>query len=85
LHRRDEFRAAPDSVNRMRKLVEDGAISLHIGQVTGLRGNAGTLSAVECKGAEGAFEIACDTLLPFFGLTMKLGRWPSGGWSCTRT
>jgi thioredoxin reductase (NADPH) len=73
LHRRDEFRAAPDSVKRMRKLVEDGAISLHIGQVTGLRGEAGTLSAVECKGAEGTFEIACDTLLPFFGLTMKLG------------
>jgi thioredoxin reductase (NADPH) len=77
LHRRDEFRAAPDSVKRMRKLVEDGAISLHIGQVTGLRGEDGTLSAVECKGAakdsDGAFEIACDTLLPFFGLTMKLG------------
>ena len=73
LHRRDEFRAAPDSVKRMRQLVEDGAISLHIGQVTGLRGESGTLSAVECKGAEGAFEIACDTLLPFFGLTMKLG------------
>lgn len=73
LHRRDEFRAAPDSVKRMRKLVEDGAMSLHIGQVTGLRGEAGTLSAVECKGADGPFEITCDTLLPFFGLTMKLG------------
>jgi thioredoxin reductase (NADPH) len=78
LHRRDEFRAAPDSVKRMRKLVEDGAMSLHIGQVTGLRGDGGRLSAVECKGADGAFEIACDTLLPFFGLTMKLG--PVADW-----
>jgi thioredoxin reductase (NADPH) len=78
LHRRDEFRAAPDSVKRMRQLVEDSAMSLHIGQVTGLRGDDGRLSAVECKGADGAFEIACDTLLPFFGLTMKLG--PVADW-----
>jgi thioredoxin reductase (NADPH) len=78
LHRRDEFRAAPDSVKRMRQLVEDGAMSLHIGQVTGLRGDGGRLSAAECKGADGAFEIACDTLLPFFGLTMKLG--PVADW-----
>jgi thioredoxin reductase (NADPH) len=78
LHRRDEFRAAPDSVNRMRKLVEDGAMTLHIGQVTGLKGDAGRLSAVECSGAQGSFDIACNTLLPFFGLTMKLG--PVADW-----
>jgi thioredoxin reductase (NADPH) len=78
LHRRDEFRAAPDSVNRMRKLVAEGAISLHIGQVTGLKGEGDQLSAAVCKGPEGVFEIACDTMLPFFGLTMKLG--PVADW-----
>jgi thioredoxin reductase (NADPH) len=73
LHRRDEFRAAPDSVNRMRKLVADGAMKLHIGQVTGLKGANGMLEAAVVKGAEGTFDVPCDAMLPFFGLTMKLG------------
>ena len=33
LHRRDEFRAAPDSVNKMRALVGDGKMDLVLGQV----------------------------------------------------
>ncbi len=78
LHRRDDFRAAPDSVKRMRKLVADGAMTLHIGQVTGLKGDSGKLAAVQCRGQDDTFEIACDTLLPFFGLTMKLG--PVADW-----
>ena len=74
LHRRDEFRAAPDSVNKMRELVSSGKMELKIGQVTGLKGTAGFLSGATIKGSDGgAFEISCDTLLPFFGLTMKLG------------
>ena len=73
LHRRDDFRAAPDSVNKMRKLVADGKMALKIGQVTGLKGEGGVLSAAMVKGAEGAFEIATNAMLPFFGLTMKLG------------
>jgi thioredoxin reductase (NADPH) len=78
LHRRDEFRAAPDSVKKMRKLVEDGAMSLHIGQVTGLKGENGILSARRARAMTASFEIACDTMLPFFGLTMKLG--PVADW-----
>src|SRR5689334_8928258 len=35
LHRRDDFRAAPHSVEQMRKLVADGKMDLRIGQVTG--------------------------------------------------
>ena len=78
LHRRDDFRAAPDSVNRMRALVADGKMRLRLGQVTGLEGEAGELARVKVKGPEGDFAIEADTLLPFFGLTMKLGpvaRW----------
>jgi thioredoxin reductase (NADPH) len=74
VHRRDEFRAAPDSVHKMRALVEQGAMDLRFGQISALHGEAGQLSAVTLKGNDGAEEvIACDALLPFFGLTMKLG------------
>src|SRR5271168_1333622 len=38
MHRRDQFRAAPDSVNKMRALVEAGKIDLVLGQVTALEG-----------------------------------------------
>src|SRR5206468_3653724 len=37
LHRRDAFRAAPDSVNKMRALVNEGKIDLLLGQVTALQ------------------------------------------------
>jgi thioredoxin reductase (NADPH) len=74
LHRRDEFRAAPHSVEQMRALVADGKVALKFGQVTGLKGEAPRLSAATVKGNDGAiFDIACNTMLPFFGLTMKLG------------
>ena len=38
LHRRAEFRAAPDSVNKMMALVNEGKIDFVLGQVTGLEG-----------------------------------------------
>ena len=73
VHRRDDFRAAPDSVNKMRALVDRGAMTLHIAQLKALKGAGGVLEAVTVKGAEGDYDIPCDTLLAFFGLTMKLG------------
>ncbi len=78
LHRRDDFRAAPDSVNKMRELVAAGQMNLHIGQVTNLHGDNGALSGVTVKGKEGEFDVPCNTMLPFFGLTMKLG--PVADW-----
>ena len=36
VHRRDDFRAAPDSVEKMRHLAADGRVELLIGQITGL-------------------------------------------------
>ena len=38
VHRRDEFRAAPDSVNKMQALVAEGKMRFVIGQVSGLEG-----------------------------------------------
>ncbi len=74
LHRRDVFRAAPHSVNAMRSLVDDGAMDLLIGQVTSLKGEDGVLQAALVKQDDGStVEVACDVLMPFFGLTMKVG------------
>jgi thioredoxin reductase (NADPH) len=79
LHRRSEFRAAPDSVNKMMKLVGEGKVDLVLGQVTSLEGADGQVSKAIVKTNEGSnFEIACDAILPFFGLTMKLG--PVANW-----
>jgi thioredoxin reductase (NADPH) len=79
LHRRDDFRAAPHSVEQMRALVRDGKMDLKIGQVTSLEGEGGQLTGAVMKGSDNAVsKIECDTLLPFFGLTMKLG--PVANW-----
>jgi thioredoxin reductase (NADPH) len=79
LHRRSEFRAAPDSVNKMMALVGEGKIDFVLGQVTALEGQDGRLSAANVKRNDGStFHIACDAMLPFFGLTMKLG--PVANW-----
>ncbi len=79
IHRRDEFRAAPDSVNKMRELVAAGKMQLKIGQVTGLKGEGGLLSSATVKAADGSVsDVVCNALLPFFGLTMKLG--PVANW-----
>src|SRR5271165_1083458 len=49
LHRRDQFRAAPDSVNKMRALVAAGKMDLALGQVTLLEGEGGVLRAAHAK------------------------------------
>jgi thioredoxin reductase (NADPH) len=78
IHHRDGFRAAPDSVNKMEKLVADGKVAKHIAKLKALKGEGGKLEAVIASSKEaGDFEIPCDTLLAFYGLTMKLG--PVGG------
>ena len=79
LHRRDQFRAAPDSVNKMMALVGEGKIDLVLGQVSALEGEGGRIAKAVVKRNDGSdFHIACDALLPFFGLTMKLG--PVANW-----
>src|SRR6478735_1645622 len=79
LHRRQEFRAAPDSVNKMMAMVGEGKIDFVVGQVTALEGADGRVSKAIVKTSDGSdFHIACDAILPFFGLTMKLG--PVANW-----
>lgn len=74
IHRRDEFKAAPDSVRKMRELAAAGKIRLEIAQLAGLEGQDGRLSSVICETKEkGRYKLPCDALLAFYGLTMKLG------------
>ncbi|HBK91054.1 MAG TPA: ferredoxin--NADP(+) reductase [Parvularcula sp.] len=69
LHRRNEFRAAPESVERMRALVAAGRVDLKIAEIRGLEGADGLIAGV--ASSDGV--IPCDRLLAFYGLTMKLG------------
>lgn len=78
MHRRDEFRAAPHSVERMRALAAEGQIRLIIGQVTALSGSDGMLEMVTVKSQDGEEQLQINAMLPFFGLTMKLG--PLADW-----
>lgn len=69
IHRRDDWRAAPDSVRKMKELVAAEKMDLVIGNITELRGDAPQIdSIVTDKGV-----IPCDRFLAFYGLTMKLG------------
>ncbi len=78
VHRRPEFRAAPDNVNKMFAMQEKKQLDFQIGQVTGLKGEGGQVKSATIKGPEGDIEIDCTRVLPFFGLTMKLG--PIADW-----
>ncbi len=79
MHRRDAFRAAPDSVNKMRALADAGQVKLVFGQVTGLEGTDGHMThAVIVDNDDKEHRLPATRMLPFFGLTMKLG--PIADW-----
>jgi thioredoxin reductase (NADPH) len=78
VHRRDEFKAAPASVNKMRELVVEGKINFETGQIARIEGEGGQLNHVHIATKAGDLGIPATRLLPFFGLTMKLG--PVGEW-----
>jgi len=74
VHHRDGFRAAQHSVNQMRELAAHGKINFEVASVKALHGNGGQLHAVTLANSEKKeWEHACDTFVPFFGLTIKLG------------
>ncbi|HXJ00411.1 MAG TPA: NAD(P)/FAD-dependent oxidoreductase [Micropepsaceae bacterium] len=74
VHHRDGFRAAQHSVNRMRELVQEKKIQFHVASVKALHGADGHLEAVTLAGADKKeWRQEANALLPFFGLTIKLG------------
>ncbi len=79
VHRRTEFRGAPDSVEKMENFAEEGKIELLTNaQVTGLGGN-GKLDQVEITFADNSRQtISTEAFLPLFGLSPKLG--PIANW-----
>ncbi len=80
VHRREKFRAAPESEAQLKALAKAGKIELVVPyQLQGLEGTAGNLKAVTVATLDGdAKRIAADVLLPFFGLSMELG--PIADW-----
>ncbi len=74
VHHRDGFRAAPDSVNKMRALVADGKMEFHVANIKSLHGTGDKLEGLTLNNKErGDYRLDAEMLLPFFGLTMKLG------------
>jgi thioredoxin reductase (NADPH) len=75
VHRSESFRGAPDSVNKVMKLAQDGKIKLLLN--TNLQSLIGTdkLESVTLKHAKSSEEqtIHTDHLIPLFGLSPKLG------------
>lgn len=80
VHRRDKFRAAPDSVEKLNKIAASGKIDMVIPyQLHGLEGSDGKISSVTVQDLEGKEKkLDADVLLPFFGLTPQLG--PIADW-----
>jgi thioredoxin reductase (NADPH) len=73
VHRRAEFRAAPDSVAKMLELAREGEIDFLLGEVAAVHGAGGKLERVSVRTAQGEHDLSCDAFLAFYGLTMKLG------------
>jgi thioredoxin reductase (NADPH) len=79
LHRREDFRAAPASVAKMKALCEQYELQLIIGQATGFESRDGKLTDLKVTGADGVTRrVPLDMLLVFFGLSPKLG--PIADW-----
>lgn len=83
VHRRDRFRAAPDSLAKLHKLVQNGKIALvtpfQLQRIEGESGRLTTVHVVSLEGQERA--LTADNLLCFFGLSASLG--PLESWGLT--
>ncbi len=75
IHRRDKFRAAPESVRQMEELAKAGKLELVVPyQMDALGGDGEQLSALYVSSLEGLQKtLPIDTLLLFYGLSMSLG------------
>ncbi len=74
VHRRDEFRGAPASVQKIKELSDNKTIDLITKySIKDVKGN-GSLESVEIKSESGESKvIKADYVLGFFGLIMQLG------------
>ena len=80
VHRRDKFRAAPDSLEKLKDLQDKGRLEIVTPmQLHALQGKNGVLEAVDVfdKG-KNIRSLKADVLLPFYGLATSLG--PIADW-----
>jgi thioredoxin reductase (NADPH) len=74
IHRRNEFRGAPHTLSEIKKLENDGKISIKTPcQLESIEGNKNIESITIKYDDEKIEKIKTDTILSFFGLIMKLG------------
>ncbi|MAZ26610.1 MAG: ferredoxin--NADP(+) reductase [Cytophagaceae bacterium] len=78
IHRRNEFRGALDSVEKVKELKDLGKINLITpAEVIGV-GGKGTLELLTIQQGEETLDIKTDAFIPLFGLSPKLG--PIANW-----
>ncbi|MEJ6664316.1 MAG: NAD(P)/FAD-dependent oxidoreductase [Flavobacteriaceae bacterium] len=78
VHRRNEFRGALDSVEKVQQLKDQGRIRLITpGEVIGV-GGTDDLESLVIKTDDGQITYSCDAFIPLFGLAPKLG--PMANW-----
>ena len=74
VHRRNEFKAAPASVAKMRALADAGQVRYIEGLADSLRMDGGELRGINVKGSDGTVHaVDADHVFAFFGLHPKLG------------
>jgi thioredoxin reductase (NADPH) len=79
IHRRDEFKATPKSIARMRELCVSNQMQLLIGQVTAFEAQDDRLTEITFTNIDGETkQLPLDDILVFFGLSPKLG--PIADW-----
>ena len=79
IHRRNEFRGALDSVEKVQELKNLGKIRLITpAEVTGIIGNQKLEAVAITKDGETPFQLETDHFIPLFGLSPKLG--PIANW-----
>ena len=80
VHRRDKFRATPESVRQMEDLAKSGKIEMVVPyQLDSLDGAGGVLKSLRVAALDGEKrDLPVDSLLAFFGLSMHLG--PIADW-----
>ncbi|WP_299156033.1 NAD(P)/FAD-dependent oxidoreductase [uncultured Tenacibaculum sp.] len=79
IHRRNEFRGALDSVDKVQELKDAGKINLITpAEVKGIAGEDKVTGVIVAPKDKEQFTLACDHFIPLFGLAPKLG--PIANW-----
>jgi thioredoxin reductase (NADPH) len=79
VHRRNEFRGALDSVEKVQELKNLGRINLITpAEITGIHGEGKVTGVEVSRKGEDSFTLETDHFIPLFGLAPKLG--PIGDW-----